>query len=251
MAWTAIAKRLLVLAALSITFAACPLSADVIMEYDATSFAPTAKVGSTTFASCTTSDPYCVAVTIFFFADTRNIVPFSVVGASGYEDFTGHGYAFISDGETGQSIIANFDPNQIFVSIDQTNDGIGFGSTIGPTYPLGVYGGTPSIGSYSSYNLGCTGPCLPGDRTFSVSGFAWFCPPNTCTLGQPGPDLATDQGPLSITPVGPIAGSSFDAQVFELTSVPEPSTLLLMGSGIATFILRRKHGSSRLKSLPR
>jgi len=159
---------------------------------------------------------------IKFIADTANIVPFSVPLASGFENMVGQGSVQLLDFQTGQSVTANFDPGQIYVSIDQTNDGIGFGSAVGPTYPLGVYGGTPSI-PYSSYNLA---------SNFTLTGgFAWFCPPGTCTLGQAGPNLATDQGALSITPTGPVYPSGFNATVIAVTPVPEPSSLLLLSAG--------------------
>jgi hypothetical protein len=115
------------------------------------------------------------------------------------------------------------------VSVDQTNSGIGFGSAVGPTYPLGVYGGTPSI-PYATYDL-------KSAVTLS-NGFAWFCPAGTCTLGDAGPGLATDQGLLSITPTGPVGGSSFFASVIEVTSVPEPSSMALVAAVMTAFIFR-------------
>jgi hypothetical protein len=209
-------------------------------------------LGSTDFGSCPTSDRVCVEVSISFLADTADIVPFSVPGASGFENFKGQGRVTLFNDQTGQLLSANFLPDQIFVSIDQTNEGIGFGSLVGggPTYPLGVFGGTPSV-PYSTYDLGCGAFCSsPGQEAFTLfNGFAWFCPAGTCTLGQAGPDLATDQGPLSITIVGPVLGSSFIATVIKATPVPEPSTLLLFPAGLATFAFRRKY-LSKLR-LPR
>lgn len=238
MIWTTLIKRLVARAVVSVTFVALPMSADII-AYQATSFAPAATLGSTTLDSCPASNRVCVEVTINFLANTSNIVPFSVSGASGFENFKGQGSVTLFNDQTAQLITANFLPDQIFLSVDQTNGGIGFGSVAGgPTYPLGVYGGTPSV-PYSTYNLGCVS-CFPGQRAFELSnGFAWFCPPSTCTLNQPGPDLATDQGSLSITIVGPVLGSSFDATVIKITSVTEPSTVLLVGAGIVIFVCRR------------
>jgi hypothetical protein len=221
-------RRLAALAILSTAFAAPRLWADII-SYSATSFTTTASLGSTTLDSCPGGNPVCVEVTVRFLADTANIVPFSVPGASGFENFTGTGSVQLFNDQTGESLTANFDPGQIFVSVDQTNGGIGFGSTVGPTYPLGVYGGTPSI-PYASYDL-------KSAVTLS-NGFAWFCPPGTCTLGVAGPGLGTDQGLLSITPTGPVAGSSFSATVIEVTSVPEPSSMLLVAAVMAVFIFR-------------
>ena len=193
-------RRLAALAGLLAAFAAPRMWADII-SYSATSFTNTASLGATTLDSCPPGNPVCVEVTVYFLADTANIVPFSVSGASGFENFTGSGRVQLFNDQTGESLTANFDPGQIFVSVDQTNGGIGFGSAAGgPTYPLGVYGGTPSI-PYASYDL-------KSAVTLS-NGFAWFCPAGTCTLGAAGPGLATDQGLLSITPTGPVAGSSF------------------------------------------
>jgi hypothetical protein len=217
----AVTRRIAARALVAATLVVPRIWADTV-SYSATSFAPAASLGSTTFAPCPPGNPVCVEVTINFIADTANIVPFSVVGASGFENMVGQGSAQLFDDQTGQLVTANFEPNQIYVSIDQTNGGIGFGSAIGPTYPLGVYAGTPSI-PYSSYNLA-------SDFTLT-NGFAWFCPAGTCTLGQPGPDIATDQGALSITPTGPVFGSSFTATVIAMTPVPEPSSLLLLSAG--------------------
>jgi hypothetical protein len=201
-----------------------------IISYSATSFTNAASLGATTFGSCPGGNPVCVEVTVYFLADTANIVPFSVPGASGFENFTGSGRVQLFNDQTGDSLNANFDAGQIFVSVDQTNGGVGFGSAAGgPTYPLGVYGGSPSI-PYASYDL---------RSAMTVSGFAWFCPPGTCTLGVAGPDLSTDQGALSITPVGPVGGSSFSATVIQVTNpVPEPSSITLLAVVMAGFVFR-------------
>ena len=221
-------KRMAVLAMLAATFAAPCMWANII-SYQATSFTYQASLGSTTLDSCPSGNPVCVEVTVTFIASTTTIVPFSVTGASGFENLVGHGSVQLFNDQTGQLLTANFLPSQIFVSVDQTNGGVGFGSAVGPTYPLGVYGGSPSI-PYSSYNL-ATAMTL-------TNGFAWFCPAGTCTLGVAGPGLDTDQGMLSITPTGPVFGSSFSATVVEV--IPEPSTILLCASAIATFAAKAR-----------
>lgn len=222
-------KRLAALVVLSAALVAPRLWANTV-SYSATSFTYAASLGSTTLDPCSPGT-VCVVVTVNFIANTANIVPFSVVGASGYENFVGTGSVNLFNDQTGQSLSANFNPNTIYVSVDQTNDGIGFGSLVGPTYPLGVYGGTPSI-PYNTYNLA---------SNFTLfNGFAWFCPTGTCTLGVAGPGLGTDQGLLSITPTGPVFPSSFTATVVQVT--PEPSTMLLFATVIPAFVFRRVGG---------
>lgn len=227
-------KRVAVLALLTVTCAAPSLWANII-AYQATSFAPAASLGSTNLGSCPTGNPVCVEVTINFVASTATIVPFSVAGASGFENFVGQGSVNLFNDQTGQSLSANFVSGQIYVSVDQTNGGIGFGSAVGPTYPLGVYAGTPSI-PYSSYNL--------ASAVTLTNGFAWFCPAGTCTLGVQGPGLSTDQGLLTITPTGPVAGSSFFATVVQVTT-PEPATGSLAMGLILLAVRRFRAGAYR------
>ena len=128
-----------------------------------------------------TANPACVEVT--FLADTANILPFSVTGPA--------------------------DSRTFWVKAQRTVELDSVRPPGGPTYPQGVYGGTPSI-PYSVFDW--------------ASAFT-------------GPDLSTE-GMLSITPKGPVLGSSFSATVTEVTSVPEPSALLLFVAVTAAFLLR-------------
>lgn len=197
--------------------------------YHAFAFAPAASLGSTSY-QC---DPntVCVRVDITFSSDTKFVQPFSENDAggmaSGFIDFTGQGSVTLDDITTGDSVSANFLAGQIYVSVDQTNNGIGFGSATGPTYPLGVYSGYPSQ-PYSTYDL---------KSNFSDVAFAWFCPPGVCQLGTAGPALQTDQGDLSITPTGVTYGFFF-ANV--TASTPEPASLMLLGCGWLSLGLARR-----------
>ncbi|HKX00354.1 MAG TPA: PEP-CTERM sorting domain-containing protein [Bryobacteraceae bacterium] len=233
-------RRLAQLAGFLSLIAVPCLQADIV-SYSATSFTYAASLGSTTFGSCPAGNPVCVEVTVRFLADTANIVPFNVIGASGFENFIGSGSADLFNDQTGDFLSANFDSGAIFVSVDQTNGGIGFGSALGgPTYPLGVYGGHPSI-PYATYDL-------RSNLTLS-DGFAWFCPAGTCTLGTPGPGLPTDQGLLSITPTGPVF-SSFNATIVEVTSTPEPASILLIVSLLLPLALVARRRRTRRPVTP-
>jgi hypothetical protein len=92
-----------------------------------------ASLGSTLLT--TDSNGCCLLVSITFVADTTSIVPFSVPGASGFENFAGHGSVLLQDfnPSTGslQTLTANFLDGQIYVSVDQANGGVGFGSHAG------------------------------------------------------------------------------------------------------------------------
>src|SRR5258708_35880867 len=93
-------------------FAAPGVWADII-SYSATSFTNTASLGATTLDSCPAGNPVCVEVTVYFLAHTANIVPFSVAGASGFENFTGTGCVQLFKDQTGQPLNAYFFAGQV------------------------------------------------------------------------------------------------------------------------------------------
>lgn len=203
----------------------------VPISYVGTSFAVGATLGSNQL-TCSPPPPNastpCVQVTITFNADTSTIVPFNVVGANpaaGLENFIGTGTVFLDDFQTNQSFTASFLDGQIYVSVDQTNGGVGFGSTPGgPTYPLGTYAGTPST-PYLTWDLA---------SNFNVQGFSWFCP-SGCALLQQGPALSTNLGALTITPTGPVV-SLFSATV----QTPEPATFAVIAAGLLLLLIARR-----------
>jgi hypothetical protein len=77
-----------------------------------------------------------------FVGDTTHVVPFSVPGASGYENLVSTSPASVQivDAKTGKLLAqATFKPAaKIFISVDNTNQGIGFGS-------FGVLPGAPTF----------------------------------------------------------------------------------------------------------
>ena len=68
----------------------------------------------------------------------------------------------------------------LFVSVDRRNEGAGFGSPAGPTYPLSTYAylaPTNFVDPYNSYAL---------DSAVTIDGYDGFCPPangNGCANG--------------------------------------------------------------------
>lgn len=82
-------------------------------------------------------------VILTFESDTSNVQDTVIVGVHVFYNQTGTGrVSIVADNVL---VIADFLPNQLFVSVDKDNGGIGFGSfapdgSVQPTYPLGVYG---------------------------------------------------------------------------------------------------------------
>ena len=155
-----------------------------------------------------------------FDGDTNDVVPYSIPGASGYEIVAGTAAIQIFDAASRALLAqATFLPSAgIYVSVDNTNNGIGFGShgalptAAGfpgePVYPSGLL--TPT-GAVTSYDL---------KGSFDVLGFATSC------VGFGGPTgcnapytLQTDAGGLVLDHVN-ISSAEF-------TSV--------LGNPIATF----------------
>ena len=145
---------------------------------------------------------------------------------------------------TSVSMSAVFDPGQLFVSVDNTNGGIGFGSydangNYDPLYPSALFASSPDILSgydlksdfvYSAASMSCVGfETLPCDN-------------------QPGTvyPLNTDQGVFFMTWQG-IVKASFVVEVDSPANVPEPGTLALLPLGMGILgLFRRKQGKPRL-----
>ena len=93
---------------------------------------------------------------------------FSVPGASGFTNTLNTASLSVSFAD-GTSYNADIDLGigGMYVSVDQTNAGAGFGSLAGPTYPLATYGSS----AFSTYDLTTDffasgfGPFLPGSAS--------------------------------------------------------------------------------------
>jgi len=134
-----------------------------------------------------------------------------------------------------KTVDATIDPNQIFVSYDQSNHGAGFGSMvpkvpfpdsiISPVYPLAISHGVfavPTGGIACSNNFGvvsaeeCDLPInLKGDAAFA--GFAWSCfgipHGEACTEADPTQKiglLTTDKGALYLFQTYDVFNGFFD-----------------------------------------
>jgi hypothetical protein len=177
-------------------------------------------------------------ITFTFVSNTSDVDTFSVPGASGYVNFVGTGSFSIVNNDTMQTVAqGTFAPSDnIFVSVDDQNGGIGFGSNPAnasfpgnAAYPLGVEFSTVTTQYDLKSEIG-----IFGSRSVSCAGF-----PGGCVTP---PDLATTAGDLVI------GGSSGQVStegnfVAEFTSggvtppppapVPEPSTWAMMLLGFA------------------
>jgi hypothetical protein len=151
---------------------------------------------------------------LVFQGDSADVFTFSVPGpngpVTGAEIRTGTASVVVYDNNHSPIAQATFLPSAgIFVSVDQTNNGIGFGSF---AVPLGdpAFPGDPV---YPSGLLTPAGAVLGYDLTtdFVVSGFAISCGgfPGVCT--DPPPALPTTAGDLRLDHVN-IAFAQFIAQ---------------------------------------
>ena len=189
------------------------------------------QINSTTYSCTSLSDPNCAFVTITATGDTSTVQPFSVTGASGFKNSVLGPAKVEIDFNGGGSITEVLVPGQIYVSVDQTNGGAGFGSSYSPTYPAATYGGTAD---YAHYNL---------QSNFLAGGFSGFCPiSTTCNTFNP---LNTESGD-QLTLYYPFRpnGSNFSSTV----STPEPATasLMMIAAAVGLRSVRR-----RLTGLPK
>src|ERR1700686_260639 len=127
--------------------------------------------------------------------EQTNIIAYNPTGIARITIIDGH-----------KTVKAVFNPDQIFVSYDMTNGGVGFGSfapdgSFQPAYPLGVSGGTAQGPAAVGFDLGAGAEelALSADlmHDTGVSGRGWVCvsfPDPTCPA--PAVPFVTNKGPL-------------------------------------------------------
>jgi hypothetical protein len=108
------------------------------------------KLGNTAFTAA--------VVTIDLVSDTRWVTTTATDGKIVYEN--SHGTATLTVFAAGKSTVATFRPGQVFVRFDATDGIVGFGSTVGSTYPFAI----------DCYNQACTtGIPIPNEPTFDYA----------------------------------------------------------------------------------
>jgi PEP-CTERM motif len=203
----------------------------------------TGTLGGVAIGGMTGDDPTDV-IEFKFLSDTSDVTPFTAGNVHGWENLTGTATITVRDFQT-SAIVAQgtFLPSDdIFVSIDNVNGGIGFGSG-GSSFP-----GNPA------YPFGIAQTNDPAINTYDLQIFHVFISSNSLScFGFPGacatpPALATTAGDL----IFGAAGNQFDpADIGEFAAnpftvpppapVPEPGTWALMAIGLAELgFMRRK-----------
>ncbi len=167
-------------------------------------------------------------VTFTFAGDTSNVLSFTIP-VTGHEILVGTASVSVTDAST-HAVLAQgtfLSSDGIFVSVDNTNGGVGFGSAGvppasasfpgDPAYPFGLV----PVSSVSAYDL---------QSAFSTTGDGFACVgfPSGCVSPIA---LATTAGDLILGSTGTDSGT-FTA-VLGSTGIPEPATIGSLAFGIA------------------
>lgn len=188
------------------------------------------RIAGVDYTCETVSDPKCAFIAIVGESDTSTRTPFSVAGASGFRNSLTAAHISVSfnDGSTPYSADIDLSVGGLYVSVDQTNNGAGFSSSYGPTYPLATYGAA----AFGSYDLA---------DTFFASGVGPFCPTSSLPPCADGGVLKDVDGIAFVITVGRApAYSSFSSTVAESPTIPEPSTTLLIAVALAGLAFSRR-----------
>jgi hypothetical protein len=175
--------------------------------------------------TCTAEDrSACAFISITATSDTNTVTAFDVPGAVGFENTLQSAVMNVAFNNGQGNFSTNLDVSNLFVSVDQTNGGAGFGSSYGPTYPLATFASTTGPGNaFYTYDLA---------SDFYYQNFGGFC--TDYLLCQNGAPLYTADGTAFVIsyPFRPVFGL-FSSTVTEVASVPEPGTPALLGLGLA------------------
>jgi hypothetical protein len=196
-----------------------------------------------------TGDVPTDVITFTFVSDTSDVTPFTLGNVHGWEALTGTGSITVRDFETSAVVAqgAFLPSDDIFVSIDNVNGGVGFGSggvsdptdpafPGAPAYPFAIASNDPAIFTYD----------LDTFRVFvSANSLSCLGFPGACTTPTA---LATSAGDLIFGAAGnqfdPADIGEFAANPFSVTPptpAPEPGTWALVAIGLAALgFMRRK-----------
>jgi PEP-CTERM motif-containing protein len=194
----------------------------------------------------TTGDLATDVITFTFVSDTSDVQPFTLGPVHGFENLVGTASITVTDYST-QAVVAQgtFLPSDgIFVSIDNVNGGVGFGSDGAspsdpgfpgdPAYPFAlVPDDDPTVFTYDlQSNI-----AFNSLSSLSCRGFPGACNAPTA--------LATTAGDLVLGAAGDQFGvvdiGEFTTNVTSSTTpVPEPATWALMATGLAALGFKRR-----------
>jgi hypothetical protein len=241
----------LIAAAVCVSWSCAALAEPI--KYTFTAEGPiTGTLGGVAIGGMTGDDPTDV-IEFTFLSDTSDVTPFTFGNVHGWEALTGTGSITVRDFQT-STIVAQgtFLPSDdIFVSIDNVNGGIGFGSggvsdptdpafPGAPAYPFALASSDPGIFTYDLDTF----RVFTSANSLSCLGF-----PGACTTPTP---LATTAGDLIFGAEGnqfdPADFGEFAANPFSVTPpapAPEPGTWALMAIGLVALGFKRRKALRR------